>query len=115
MRYNVKVSFKGYDTKPIYISSDAQKLKEVIEMLPSISELDVTNTLYDDGVEWIFTFLGNVGDQPIMQIETSYLKGHYKSPKADEVVQGSLPLFSHGSESSGEKCMSNMNLKFKLL
>ena len=75
LRGNVRVSFEVYDTKQMCISSDAQRLKEVMKMLPSISEIDVTNPLYDDRVESIFTFLGNIRDQPLIQIETSYFLG----------------------------------------
>ena len=64
--------------KTAYLPHDvsAQGLRDALEQLPSVGKVDVrreTNSQY--GFQWVVTFLYNMGPQPMLEIDTSFLIG----------------------------------------
>lgn len=68
-----RLSFKGFTTSFIPFDASAQSVKFALEGLQSVKHASVSKS---GNFEWIITFISNIGDQPLLSLDTTHLGGH---------------------------------------
>jgi len=86
------ITFKGLRSGPIQISASASEIKNSIEALQNIQKIEVATFVEGFNMKWNITFTSNVADQPLMEIDTSSLRGEHILSEIFEVQKGSSSI-----------------------
>uniref|UniRef100_K3WF50 Titin n=1 Tax=Globisporangium ultimum (strain ATCC 200006 / CBS 805.95 / DAOM BR144) TaxID=431595 RepID=K3WF50_GLOUD len=70
------VSFRGFETTNLAVSTTAAEMKRQLENLPSIGVIAVSTTAgTNNAMAWDITFLTELGDVPLMKVTSGRLTG----------------------------------------
>lgn len=86
-----RLNFKGEWTEPIVHNASALDLKEALEALTLISEVEVSRHRNNNGHNYMVTFLSELGNIPLLRIDASHLTGPNSKVKVTSIQEGSIP------------------------
>ncbi|CAM9203585.1 unnamed protein product, partial [Choristocarpus tenellus] len=97
-----KLSFRGYFTVAIPHNAPASRIASALTELATVGMVEVTKEVtagIDTSVTstWRVVFIANVGDQPLMAIQATSLRGINIGTTVLEAVKGTGPSFDQGT------------------
>lgn len=75
MHGNFKTHYEGFTTNSISALADSMQIKEALESLQSVGKVSVERKENGFGFCWNVSFLENVGDFPLIKLESLKIRG----------------------------------------
>jgi hypothetical protein len=83
------LTFKGAETELLNYDTSQFVLKASLEALPGVASVEVGQADHlDGGRSWVVTFFGDLGDQPLLVVNSSRLTGNGARVSVVETVRG---------------------------
>ena len=87
----MRLGFEGERTRPIPFDADATLVKQALELLTTIGEVDVTRYTNNNGHNYFVTFLSELGDREQITVDDSLLMGPDARARVATIVDGTEP------------------------
>ena len=87
----MRLGFEGERTLPIPFDADALLMKQALESLSAIGEVDVTRYANNNGHNYFITFLSELGDLDQITVDDSNLMGPDARARVATIVDGTEP------------------------
>ncbi|KAL7554975.1 hypothetical protein ACHAWF_018557 [Thalassiosira exigua] len=106
----MRLGFEGERTLPIPFDASASLVKQALESLSSIGEVDVARYQNNNGQNYFVVFLSELGDREQMTIDDSQLTGPDARARVATLLRGTQPS-SYGSASIQNPSESELHIK----
>lgn len=92
------LSFKGQRTAYMPYNASSVIVEAELEELATVGDVSITRALVGPSGDytWTVTFEDNLGDLPLLEIDTKSLTGTLPQAVVEEVVRGAPPPFNQG-------------------
>ncbi|KAL7542724.1 hypothetical protein ACHAXR_012005, partial [Thalassiosira sp. AJA248-18] len=94
----MRLGFEGERTLPIPFDADASLVKQALESLSSIGEVDVARYRNNNGHNYFITFISELGNREQLTIDDSQLMGPDARARVANLIEGTDPA-DYGSTS----------------
>ena len=92
-----KIAFDDQITFDIDYDASAESVVAAMNSLTTVGRIKASRTAGLRSFMWAITFVDNIGDLPLIVLDTTLLKGDGASGEVVETLQGSSPYFDQGS------------------
>ena len=109
----IRLGFEGERTLPIPFDADALLMKQALESLSSIGEVDVVRFRNNNGHNYFITFISELGDREMLTVDDSQLMGPDARARVASLIEGTEPtnygstLVSHQMQSTSMQYQVN--------
>jgi len=87
----VRLGFEGERSLHIPFDADAPLVKQALESLSSIGEVDVARYRNNNGHNWFITFISELGNRQLITVDDSQLMGPDARAKVATIIDGTEP------------------------
>ena len=86
-----RLGFGGERAHPLPHDADASLVKQALESLSTVGEVDVSRFVNNNGFNYFVTFLTELGDLELMTVDDSHLLGPEAQARVAAIMDGAVP------------------------
>ena len=86
-----RLGFGGERAHPLPHDADASLVKQALESLSTVGEVDVSRFVNNNGFNYFVTFLTELGDLELMTVDDSHLLGPDAQARVAAITDGAMP------------------------
>lgn len=86
-----RLGFGGERARPLPHDADASLVKQALESLSTVGEVDVSRFVNNNGFNYFVTFLTELGDLELMTVDDSHLLGPDAQARVAAITDGAMP------------------------